>query len=157
MNRLSFGFDSDRRAVGALEKTLQDGDELRTSRAELIEVVQGEFAQDLFPVARQLEQHLSLVVARPQTDDQAPLVGAIVQFTGALVARMHSFCERTDRRLSTGRQPFYGEQQLMLLRLDAGGPRRCFAEAEKAADLIAELSHGMQIGLMEYGSHQFIS
>jgi hypothetical protein len=45
----------------------------------------------------------------------------------------------------------------MLLRLDAGGPRRCFAEAEKAADLIAQLSHGMQIGWIEYGGHKFIS
>jgi hypothetical protein len=59
-----------------------------------------------------------------------------------MVSQLHSLGERADRRLSIGRQPFYGEQQLMLLRLDAGGPCGRFAEADKAADLIAEFRHG---------------
>ena len=50
MNRLSFRSDSDRTAVGVFEKTLQNGNKLRTGRAKFIQVVQRQFAQDLFPI-----------------------------------------------------------------------------------------------------------
>src|SRR5262245_15657599 len=52
---------------------------------------------------------------------------------------MQPACERSDRRWLTPGLALHAEEQLMLLRLEAGRPRGVFAEAHEPAELVAEL------------------
>ena len=71
--------------------------------------------------------------------DVAAIAQAIDQFNGRMVTELHSLRQHTNGRLNLRRKPLDGEQQLMLLSVQAIFPGSLFTESEKSADLIAEL------------------
>jgi hypothetical protein len=58
-----------------------------------------------------------------------------------VVLQLHPFGQNSDRRLQLIGQSFDREQKLMLLRFDARFSCGVLAEAQKAPDLVAQLSH----------------
>ena len=62
----------------------------------------------------------------------------IAQLDGGVVADVQPAGNFRDRRVNVFRQALQCEQQLMVLRIDAIGASRLFAEMQEAPDLVAE-------------------
>ena len=91
----------------------------------------------------------------PSTDDSAPPTGGatalqdalldvlrpvvVVDYDGQAAVARHQIVAVLRAGQTPGRQSLAREQELVLLRLDAGGPRGPLAEAQKQADLVPEL------------------
>jgi hypothetical protein len=58
------------------------------------------------------------------------------------VLELQSLRDRTDRRPPAPWQPFEGQQQLVLLRLDLCGPCRRLTEVQEASHDVAQLGQG---------------
>ena len=100
----------------------------------------------LLAVARQLHQYVPAIVRSPQAAQKTPFDEPIDELHRAVMLKLHSLRQGADRRFNAIGQTSDPEQKLMLLwfysRLACGG----FTETEEAADLVAELRHGFEIG-----------
>lgn len=115
------------------------GAERLRERAELCQVVERELAEDRFAACGQADDHLSVIAGMPLASHEAAGDEPVDQLDGAVVAHLETLRDRADRREPPSRQALHGEEELVALRLEAGGARRALAEPEEAADLVAEL------------------
>jgi hypothetical protein len=82
--------------------------------------------------------NLAAVGGTGLSPDEAAVAQPIDQFDGCVVSKLHSFRQHANRGRNFGSQTLYGEQQLMLLAVQAILPGSLFTECEKFSDLIAE-------------------
>lgn len=85
--------------------------------------------QKFFSVARQLDQNLPAIIGAAQAAQKTPLDQTIDQLDRAMMLQLHAFGQHTDGGLQADRKAAHGQQQLMLLWLDAGLARSSFAES----------------------------
>jgi hypothetical protein len=88
------------------------------------------------------EDHANLAAIGVVADalDEAVLRQAIDEADGAVMADEQMLGQLSDGRAVPVRKSSDGEQDLVLLRLEALGPGRLFAEVEEAADLVTEFA-----------------
>jgi len=117
-------------------------------------MMRSETGQTFLACARQSDQHASAVVGGAEANQKTAFHQPVDQLDRAVMAELQPLGEGADSRRSAARQAFQSEQQLMLLRLDAGALRGRVAEAQKAPDLIAKLGQSAEVGLARF--HKYI-
>ena len=109
---------------------------------------------------RELREHALAVRRDPQSDFASIAFAAVAlqeparntarrELDRAVMFELQSLREHADRGPIGERQGLEREQKLMLLRLDAGGPRSRRAEGQEAADLVANLGERDVIALTQ--------
>jgi len=73
------------------------------------------------------------------TPDETARLHAVDDLDRAVMPQLEALAEPPVGRRRARRHAAHGEQELVLLRLEAGGAGRLLAEAEEAAELVAEL------------------
>ena len=122
-----------------LDQALQNFYELRSGGLQFLQMVQRECLEKFFAVVSQLDENLPAIVGRAQAAKQASVDQTIDQFHGAVMLQLHPFRQNSDGRFKILRKTANREQELMLLRFDAGLARGVFAETQKPTDLIAQV------------------
>lgn len=112
--------------------------ELRREVVQLVRVEGGELPEHLFAMRGDAEQNPAPVSGVFGAEEQALGDGAIDELDGAVVPEAEPLGRVGDRRFLTFRDAGYLEQQLMLLRLQAGVVRGFLAEMQKDSELVAE-------------------
>jgi hypothetical protein len=87
------------------------------------------------------QAHLSaaLILGIPAPAYQTPLFQSIHQSHDTVVAQLELFRQERDGRRGVRRRALDGQQQLMVLRLDARAPRGLLADPKEPPDFMAEL------------------
>lgn len=98
-----------------------------------------EAPEDRLALRRDDEKRLTAIGLARSPLDQAGADGALRQLDGAVVLDLEPLRDRADRRPRVERKPLDRQQELMLLRFDAGGAGCRLAEDEKAAEPIPDL------------------
>ena len=98
-------------------------------------VGQGEAIENVLSFAGQVYDHLSSVFLPGRPDHQAATLHTIDEADRALVMKEELAGQRSDGADCVGGHRLYGEQRLVLARLDAFQQCGAFTEAEEAADL----------------------
>jgi len=103
-------------------------------------MVHGKFCENLFSFRSEVNADLPAIdaVALPLYEP-APH-RSVHQFDGTVMSYLQPFRKDTNGRFCARRQTANGEQELVLLRVNAGSLRGLLAEAQKPAYLIPELS-----------------
>lgn len=99
----------------------------------------GEGGQELFAGPCQLHQDGARVSGIGGAADGTAALQAIDQFDGAVMLQKQAAGQFADRGRRSLRQALDGEQQLVLLRLQAGGAGLIFTELQELPQLVAEL------------------
>jgi hypothetical protein len=102
-------------------------------------VRQCELSKDRAAGRRQLNPDFALVFNAGDSRDGAGGLQAVHQFDSAVMLKEEARGNLPNGRLYTFGKALHGQQQLMLLRLDAMLPGRGFTEMEELPDLAAEL------------------
>jgi hypothetical protein len=127
------------------EESLQDVQKFGTDGLPLLPVVERQFLEKLFPGLGELDQDPPAIVGGPQTTQKTPIDEAVNKLDGAVMLQLHAFRQDAHRRFQVVRQPTHRQQELILLRLNAGLPRRRLAKAEKTANLVTQLGHRLKV------------
>jgi hypothetical protein len=122
-----------------------------------LQVIEREFFEERFAVMGELDQDLAAIIGGTQAAEISPVHQPIDQLDRAVVLQLHAFGQNADRRFEAVGQPSYGQEQLVLLRLDAGLARGMLAETEKPADLVAQFRHSFEIGRGLISGHKSIA
>jgi len=101
------------------------------------------------PSRSENQPHDPAVVVVDDPPDEAGLLGAVDQFDGAVVPEQEMGRRLADRGRQRSRMTPYREQQLMLLRGEAGGGGLFFAPPREPAQTRAELQQGSVLGVEE--------
>jgi len=99
---------------------------------------QREFAQHLFTLRSEFDEHAPLILIVATALDEVTLYHTINQLDRTVVLNLKSFGELADGSFSPLRQSLEREKQLMLLRLKTCFASNLLAEMQKAPDLIAK-------------------
>lgn len=129
---------------------LQCSHEGRPHAAQLVLVGLGKAPKQLFTPHSHLDQDLASVDIATASCRESSLDQAIHQFHGAVMADLETFGENPNGRTLSLGEALDGKQELVLLGLEASGPRFAFAEREEATDLIPKLGQGM---VVDRGKH----
>lgn len=114
-------------------------DEARGHLVELAGVVTGEMVEHVAAFAGYAEDGAALVVCIDGAGQQAFALGAVDELDGAVVLQAEAGGGVGDGDGRALRSACNLQQELMLLRLKAGGEGRAFTEVEEAAQLMAEV------------------
>jgi hypothetical protein len=108
---------------------------------------QGKLFEQPLAARRDEQKHLAAIPAAVGAPN--PTVGfePAAQFDGAVMPDLQAFGQNTDGRFKSRRGAFDRKQGLMLLRLDSSGVRDSMAEAQEAANLVAEIRQSPVIHL----------
>jgi len=101
-------------------------------------VVQREFSQHSLALGSHRQQHFPPVFISPMPPDIPASREPVHQLDRAVMLNEQPGRQLANGRLDTFRQPLHGEQQLMLLRLDAEGLCGRLAEMKELPDLAPE-------------------
>jgi hypothetical protein len=94
--------------------------------------------QRLLSLWGEANKHLPLISLIPAALDETTIGEPIDEFDRAMMRELEPLGQSADGRFPSLRQPLHGKEQLMLLGFKARSTRSLFAEAEKAAKLIAK-------------------
>jgi hypothetical protein len=139
------GIGGFRRQAGIIDQGLQNLDKRWAGGLQLLQVMKRESLEEFFAVVSQLDQDLPPVIGRPQAAKKPSIDQSIDKLNGAVMLQLHPFGQRPDSRFQTIGQTADGQQELVLLRLDAGLSRGVFTEAQKTTDLVAQFRHGFEV------------
>jgi len=95
--------------------------------------------EKLFTVCRNPRVNLATIGCAGLALNEAAVAQPIDQFDGGMVSKLHPLRKHADCRGNVRRKAFDGQQQLMLLAVQAIFPGSLFAECEKFSDLVAKL------------------
>src|SRR5438552_3937867 len=95
---------------------------------------EGEPREQITSARGHRQRDLAPVACAPRTTDEAALGRATGKLHRAVVLDRQTRGERADGRRPFGAEPADGQEELVLLRLDAGGPGRLLAEIEEPTD-----------------------
>jgi hypothetical protein len=101
--------------------------------------------QERFPLLREPNEDLAVILFCRRAFHYAVFGQPVNKFHGAVMANQHPRGEFANGGLHAVGQALDGQQELVLLRLDPAGTRLVFAEAQKAADLKAELCQRLKL------------
>ena len=121
-----------------LQDVLNGFQKSRSSNTKLFQMKNGKACEDLLTVRRELNQDLTPVAVTMAADDCAPVGKAVQKLDSTVVPQAHARRQGSNGRALAFRQPFYGEQKLMLLRLQAMSARSFFTEMQELPDSITE-------------------
>src|SRR5262249_3345847 len=131
----------------------QRSQQLPADGAQLGPMRDRELAEEPVAVRRDRDDHLAAVRPAVPPDDQPALLAAVDQLDGAVVPQLEPLGERPDGRRNPRRNAADGKEELVLARLDADLGRSVLAEAEEAAELVAEFGEGAVLGERDIGGH----
>ena len=94
--------------------------------------------QHLFSLWGEGDKHPSLIPLAPAALDETTFGEPVDEFDRAMMRDLEPLGQSTDGRFPSLRQPLHCQQQLVLLGFKTRSTRGLFAEAEKAAQLIAK-------------------
>jgi hypothetical protein len=122
---------------------LEGGDEVGAEFVEFAGVVLGEFAESARACRCEAEQNLAAVVRVGHAPEESGFFAAVAEFDSAVMAETEFVGDVSD-----GNEFVYGcacnlEEQLMLLRCEAGADGGFLAEVEEAAEFATEAGEGM--------------
>lgn len=106
---------------------------------------QGKSGKQPLTLRGHLDENLARIEVAATPYRESPRNQAVHQLHGAVMADLQALGEHPDGGSLALGQSFDGEQELVLVGLDAGGPRLVFAEHEEAADLVAKLGEGLVV------------
>jgi len=136
-----------RRSV--FDQALQHADESRTRRLKLLQVMQRQLTQRFLAFSGQLDQNPAFVIRGAQADQRSSFHEPVDKSHGAVMLQLHSLGQNTHGRLHSVGQSLYGQQQLVLPRLDPRLSRGVLAEPQKATNLITQLRHRLIFLMIE--------
>lgn len=113
------------------------------------------FLEKLFAVVGELDEDLPAIIGCSQTGKKASVNEAIDQLNGGVMLELHALRQNTDGWLKALRETSYRQEELVLLRLDAGFSGSVFAETQEAADLVAKLCHRFKVRRLWAKSHKY--
>ena len=90
-------------------------------------------------LAGESDQDLTAIIPARRAAHEPARHEAIDETDCAVVADPESLGQSADGRNSTAGQPLQGEERLMVLRLESGGPSAAATPLEETADAVAEL------------------
>lgn len=131
--------------MGAVDNILKQPDECRSGGLPFLEVMNGQLVEELFAVTGQLDQYATPVIRGAKSTEKTSLDETVDQLDRAVVLELHPLRENSDGRFEVFGQASYGQQELMLLRFDAGFSGGGFAEPQEATDLEAKFGHRFEI------------
>jgi hypothetical protein len=102
--------------------------EVRSGGLQFLQVVERKLLEKLFAIVGELDEDLPAIIGCPQTGKKATVNEAIDQLNGGVMLELHSLRQDTDGWLKALRETPYRQEELVLLRLDAGFSRGVFAE-----------------------------
>jgi hypothetical protein len=105
-----------------------------------------EVAERLLAGVGEADEHLAAVVLAALGGDEAALLGAANQLVRRVVLQLEPLRQVTDGRQAVDGHPLHREQELVLLRLEAGLAGGPLAEVQEAADPIAQLGEDAVLG-----------
>ncbi len=108
-------------------------------------MMQRQLAKHILPLRGQRKQDLPAVFASGPPQNEAPRRQPVYQFYCTVVLNLQPFRQFADARPPTFRQALQCQHQLVLARLESSLAGSFFAEAEKPADLVAQLGQGLVI------------
>ena len=117
-----------------IQDLIQHSHELRPAAAQLRAMVDGELAQEVFAGGREEDVHLAPVPFRALATDETLPQGAVYELACAVVPDAKACRDLSDPETPVLRR-FQGEEQLVLLGLEAEPARRLLREVEDSADL----------------------
>ncbi len=117
------------------------------SRLQFSPVMQRELPENLFSPFRQANQNLPVIFRTAGPFGQTPFLQTVEQFHRAVVLDLKALSDIADGRDASLRKTLQSQQQLVVLRLKAGRPRRLFAEMQESPDLMAELRQSSILGI----------
>ena len=138
-----------RRALAAselAEDRAEGGEHVRSDALQLRLVTFGKLAQEFGAGGGEAQEHRAPIDRSTFAHDESPGFELIDERDGRVMFDTEPLGDRTDGRLLFERQALDGEQELMLLRLDAQAARRLFAEGEEAAELVAKSRERSVVG-----------
>src|SRR5689334_3066924 len=106
-------------------------------------MIERKLLQYSFPMRRQIKQHFTAIFCCPLTAHEPSCLKSIDQFHSAMVLNLQPIGNFHDPRTNATRKPFEGEQQLMLLWLQACAARRLFAEVNESPYQPAKFGQGL--------------
>ncbi len=116
------------------------GGEFRHHRLKLGEMVLRKCSQEAFPFRGEAYQDLSPIVRGGRPRDEAPGPRPIDEFNRGVVPDLEALSRDADRNAFITNAPRPDrEQQLVLLRLDAGGTCRRLAKSQEMSYQVAKL------------------
>jgi len=127
------------RKLIVLNDFFESAEEDGAGRAKFGAVCERELAEDFFAAGRDGEEHLAAIGGAAAALDKTFRGEAASEFDGGVVLKLEAFGENADRGALAGRETFDREHGLVLLGLEAGGTGGLFAEAEEAADFVAQI------------------
>ena len=107
---------------------------------------EGELTEQRRAGSRELEEHLATVFGAPLAPNQSALLEFVHEAHGRVVLDAKPLGDVSNRWPRIPRKSLYGEQELVLLRLDAVAARRSFAEREELSDLVAKRGERAIVG-----------
>jgi hypothetical protein len=106
-------------------------------------------SQHVFSKRRQTHSDEAAVLLRPTPNDEPGGLRPVHKLHGGVVADLETFGRRRHRDPVRGLlHPFDYEEQLVLVRFDAGLTRRFLAESQETTDQVAKL---MQLFVVDFG------
>ena len=116
-------------------------------------MVQRQLLKKRFTFMGELHQNIPAVIGGSQSAYETLFDEPVDEPDGAVMLQLHSFGQRANGGFDTVGQSSNGEEQLMLLRFDAGLPGRILAKTKKATNLITQFRHGLKVGLVRTSLH----
>jgi len=109
---------------------------------EFFAMGKGQPSEERAAGAGQLNDDFAAILAAVDSRDGAASFETVHQLDGAVMFELEAGGEFTDGGPASLRQATDGEEELVLLGLDAAGARLLLAEMKKTADLAAEFRQG---------------
>jgi len=121
----------------------ESGQKNRPGGSEFFPVNGSQTAQKLFTTCSDPRMHLTSIGFTGLSFDIAPITQSIHEFNRRMVPEPHPLRQNTNGWCQFRRKPLNGEQQLVLLAVQAIFLCSLFAECEKVSDLIAEFCESL--------------
>ena len=102
-------------------------------------MVDGELAQDAFTFLGQCEEHLTAIFRVAPPLHETLFFKPVDEFDGGVMNDLKTAGDFSDAGGNVRRHAFDGQQQLVLLRFNAGFARRTFAESNELPNVVTEL------------------
>jgi hypothetical protein len=112
-------------------------------------MLSGEPVESSFSLGSQTYAHQTAIALAAYPLYETALGQTVEQSDRAVVADKQMFGEFADGRAAGLFERAYGEQHLVLLRLQALGTGRAFTEMQKTSDLISKVVEGLVVGAYE--------
>jgi hypothetical protein len=117
---------------------LQCGRQFRAGPLEFGAMREGKRPQSGAASRREPDPDFAFIIGARTPRDRSRALQPVYQLDGAVMLEEKARCDLANGRLDILRKALHGEQELVLLRLDAMLLRGVFAEMEKSPDLAAE-------------------